>query len=98
MMYASPLFHIFTGLNIFCPRIYACRHLLRALSPLIGAESVLGNKAVGPRWAHGASDETIEEWGKKGTQSVKEEMEVLIQETCSAEYGRLMRKVSRQNY
>jgi hypothetical protein len=79
-------------LTTFCHRIYACRHLLRTLSPLIGAESVLGNKPVGLSWAHGASDETIAEWGKKGEENVKE-MEVLIQETCSTEYGRLMRKV-----
>ncbi|KIM92020.1 hypothetical protein PILCRDRAFT_57074, partial [Piloderma croceum F 1598] len=71
--------------------IYACRHLLNTLSPLIGAESVLGNKPVGPGWMQGASDETIAEWGEKGKES-REEMEVLIQTTCSVEYGRLMKK------
>jgi hypothetical protein len=78
--------------TIFPSRIHACRHLLNALSPLIGAESVLGDRPVGPGWIQGASDETIAEWGEKGKES-KEEMEVLIQTTCSVEYGRLMRKV-----
>jgi hypothetical protein len=54
---------------------------------------VLGDKPVGPGWTHGASEATIAEWGTKGKESLMEEMEVLIQETCSVEYGRLMRKV-----
>ena len=65
------------------------------MAPLIGAEFSLGNKAVGPGWANGASEKTIDEWRKKAVESVKIEMEILIQETCSAEYGRLMRKVRR---
>lgn len=75
------------------PSLYACRHLLSAISPLIGAEFALGGKAVGPNWAQGASDEIMGEWKQKALDAVKEEMEVLIQETCSVEYGKLMRKV-----
>lgn len=36
----------------------------------------------------------INAWRRDALESVKEEMEVLIQQTCSTEYGRLMRKVS----
>lgn len=72
--------------------IYALRALLTALSPLIGAEAELGGKAVSNGWAEDASEDKIKEWREKGIQLVKEEMEVLIQETSAAEYGRLMRK------
>lgn len=33
------------------------------------------------------------EWKKVAVDAVKQEMEVVIQEGCSKEYGRLMRKV-----
>ncbi|KAH7928231.1 UPF0061-domain-containing protein [Leucogyrophana mollusca] len=71
--------------------IYACRALLQALSPLIGAEVQLG-KAVTAGWADDASPETITEWRKTGTELVKDEMERIIEETCAVEYGSLMRK------
>jgi hypothetical protein len=95
MMCVSLSLYIFVDFKPFyiCHRIFACRRLLAALAPLIGAESALGDKAVGPGWAHGTSDEKIREWTKKGTESVKDEMDVLVQEACSVAYGRLMRKV-----
>lgn len=74
-------------------RVYALRSLLTTLAPLIGAEAELG-KAVQSGWAEGVSKEKIDEWRQKGTDLVKEEMEVLIQQTCATEYGRLMHKVS----
>lgn len=73
--------------------MYALRSLLTSLAPLIGAEVELGEKAVAPGWAEGASKEKIDDWRKKGIDLVKEEMEILIQQTCAAEYGRLMHKV-----
>ena len=73
--------------------IYALRALLNALEPLIGAEHELGGKAVSSGWADNASKDQIKEWGKKGTELVKEEMERVIEEACSVEYGRLMHKV-----
>ncbi|KAF8150778.1 hypothetical protein B0H34DRAFT_665320 [Crassisporium funariophilum] len=71
--------------------IYACRALLDALAPLIGAEAELGGKAVSAGWAEDASPEKVKEWTKKG-QELREEVERVVQETTSVEYGRLMRK------
>nr|VWO99782.1 MFS domain-containing protein [Ganoderma boninense] len=68
------------------------RALLNALSPLIGAENELGGKAVSPGWAEKASKEQVQEWSKRGTELVKEEMERIVEETCAVEYGRLMHK------
>ena len=63
------------------------------MSPLIGAEDELGGKAVAPGWADNASKDQIEEWSKRGTELVKEEMERIAEEVCAVEYGRLMHKV-----
>ncbi|KAH7915626.1 hypothetical protein BJ138DRAFT_997533 [Hygrophoropsis aurantiaca] len=71
--------------------IYACRALLQALSPLIGAETQLG-KAVSAGWADNASPEKIAEWRKAGVDLIKDEMERIIEETCGLEYGALLRK------
>jgi len=71
--------------------IYALRALLNALAPLIGAEEELGH-AVAPNWADNVTSEKLSEWRKRGTELVKDEMEALAQETCGAEYGRLMHK------
>ncbi|KAG1736593.1 hypothetical protein EDD22DRAFT_924018 [Suillus occidentalis] len=65
---------------------YACRALLDALSPLIGAEAAQGNKAVQPGWASSATPETL------GKQLPKVEMEQILEDTCAIEYGNLMRK------
>lgn len=67
--------------------------MLNALSPLIGAESELGEKAVGMGWADGVSSKKIDNWRKKGTELVKDELECVVQEVTSLEYGRLLRKV-----
>lgn len=72
--------------------IYALRALLRALSPVIGAEAELGGKAVPQGWADNASEDKIKEWKDKGIELVEDEMVALIQETCAVEYGRLMHK------
>ncbi|KAI0073890.1 UPF0061-domain-containing protein [Panus rudis PR-1116 ss-1] len=71
--------------------IYALRSLVNVLAPVIGAEAELG-KAVPPGWAEGVSKEQIDEWRNKGLELAKEEMEILAQETCGQEYGRLMHK------
>ncbi|GBE87796.1 UPF0061 protein [Sparassis crispa] len=71
--------------------IYALRALLTALSPIIGAEAELG-RAVSAGWAEDASPDKLAEWRKKGTELVKDEMERVAQDICSAEYGRLMHK------
>ncbi|EAU85523.1 hypothetical protein CC1G_06424 [Coprinopsis cinerea okayama7 len=70
--------------------IYALRALLKALAPLIGAEIETG-KAVSAGWAEDASPEKIKEWTAKGLE-IKDEMERIIQQTCSTEYGDLLRK------
>ncbi|KAF5367571.1 hypothetical protein D9758_003792 [Tetrapyrgos nigripes] len=70
--------------------IYALRALLNSLAPLIGAESS-GVKLVAG-WASSASQEQLDEWSKLGVKETNEEMERLIQETMSVEYGRLLRK------
>ena len=70
--------------------------MLNSLAPLIGAEADLGDRAVSAGWAEGVSEEQIAEWRQRGVTLVKEEMEILIQEVTSQEYGRLMRRVSLQ--
>jgi hypothetical protein len=75
-------------------RVYALRALLTSLSPLIGAESELGNRAVSSGWADDISQEKMTELRKKGTELVADEMEKVIQHHFAEEYGRLMRKVS----
>ncbi|GBE88362.1 UPF0061 protein [Sparassis crispa] len=74
--------------------IYALRVLLTALSPIIGAEAEL-HRAVFAGWAEDASPDKLAEWRKKGSELVKDEMERIAQDICSAEYGRLMHKASR---
>lgn len=71
---------------------FACRALLDALSPLIGAEAAQGNKAVQPGWASSATPETLVSWRTVGKQLPKVEMEHILEETCAIEYGNLMRK------
>ncbi|KAG1887260.1 hypothetical protein F4604DRAFT_1721032 [Suillus subluteus] len=65
--------------------VYACRALLDALSPLIGAEAAQGNKAVRPGWASSATPETLVSWRTAGKDLSKVEMEQI-------KYGKLMRK------
>jgi serine/tyrosine/threonine adenylyltransferase len=92
-------YDVSTNLSFSCsqtryyPSVYALRALLHSLAPLIGAEISLGNKAVSQGWADQVSTEKIAEWRQQGQESVKDEMERLIQEVMAVEYGRLMRKV-----
>ncbi|EIW84072.1 UPF0061-domain-containing protein [Coniophora puteana RWD-64-598 SS2] len=70
--------------------IYACRALLTALSPLIGAE-LETSRAVSQGWADNASSEQISAWRTAALDAVKVEMETAIQEITGAEYGRILR-------
>ncbi|KIJ12837.1 hypothetical protein PAXINDRAFT_101049 [Paxillus involutus ATCC 200175] len=72
--------------------IYACRALLNALAPLIGAEMSLGNKAVKAGWASDLTPETRSSWRTAALNQHKSEMERLIQETSAVEYNIQMRK------
>lgn len=72
--------------------VFACRALLDALSPLIGAEAARGNKAVQPGWASSITPETLVSWRTAGKTLSKVEMEQILEETCAMEYGYLMRK------
>ena len=71
---------------------YACRALLNALAPLIGAEVSLGNKAVKEGWAADASSDTLQSWRTTALEQTQSEMERVIQETCAVEYNLLLRK------
>ncbi|THV03194.1 UPF0061-domain-containing protein [Dendrothele bispora CBS 962.96] len=70
--------------------VYAARALLNALAPLIGAES--SGVKLAPGWASSASQEQIDEWSKLGVDGSSDEMERIVQEATSVEYGSLMRK------
>lgn len=72
--------------------IYACRALLNALAPLIGAEISLGNKAVKEGWATDVSSDTLQSWRTAGLEQTQPEMERILQETCAIEYNLLLRK------
>jgi len=72
--------------------IYACRALLNALAPLIGAEISLGNKAVKEGWADDVSSDTLPEWRTTALEQTQSDMEHILQETCAVEYNLLLRK------
>ncbi|KAH7884535.1 hypothetical protein F5I97DRAFT_2037881 [Phlebopus sp. FC_14] len=72
--------------------VYACRALLNALAPLIGAEIFLGNKAVKEGWAANVSDDTLNSWRTAGIEQTKSTMERILEETCALEYNVLLRK------
>ncbi|KAG1733641.1 uncharacterized protein EDB91DRAFT_1238569 [Suillus paluster] len=71
---------------------YACRALLDALAPLIGAEADQGNKAVQPGWASSVTPETLVSWRTVGKNLPKAEMERILEEAFDMEYANLMRK------
>lgn len=71
---------------------YACRALLNALAPLIGAEISLGNKAVKEGWAADVSSDTLQSWRTTALEQTQSEMERILQETCAVEYNLLLRK------
>ncbi|KAG6374471.1 hypothetical protein JVT61DRAFT_4514 [Boletus reticuloceps] len=72
--------------------VYACRALLNALAPLIGAEISLGNKAVKQGWAADVSSDTFQSWRTTALEETQSEMERILQETCAVEYNHLLRK------
>ncbi|KAI6154837.1 hypothetical protein BKA82DRAFT_375752 [Pisolithus tinctorius] len=71
---------------------YACRALLNALAPLIGAEIAQGNKAVQKGWANNVNDETISEWRTAGIEEVGSTMNQIIESTYTIEYGMTLRR------
>ena len=71
---------------------YACRSLLNALAPLIGAEMAQGNKAVQKGWADDASKEAITELRTSGISETNSEMRRIIESTFSIEYSNLFRR------
>ncbi|KAH0832952.1 hypothetical protein J3R83DRAFT_11927 [Lanmaoa asiatica] len=71
---------------------YACRALLNALAPLIGAEISLGNKAVKEGWVPDLLSSTVDSWRTTAIEEIKSEMERIYQETYAVEYNRLLRK------
>ena len=74
--------------------LYALRALLKALSPLIGAEEELGNKAVSLGWAKEVKKDRINKWSSKGITIVNEELTALVRREYEAEYNAQMRRVS----
>ncbi|KXN91709.1 UPF0061 protein C20G4.05c [Leucoagaricus sp. SymC.cos] len=72
--------------------VYTLRALLNALAPVIGSEKTdFKGQAVPKDWAKDRTPEQIEAWGEKGRE-LRTEVERIVQETCSTEYGRLLRK------
>jgi hypothetical protein len=67
--------------------------LLNALSPLIGAEAELGNRAVSTGWAGEATKDKVKEWGSRGVTLVEEELKTLFQREYEAEYSERMHRV-----
>ena len=72
--------------------LFALRALLNALSPLIGAEAELGDRAVSAGWAKEATKDKINEWSSKGVALVKEVLEDIFQHEYEAEYKARMRQ------
>ncbi|KAL4064500.1 hypothetical protein J3A83DRAFT_4360991 [Scleroderma citrinum] len=80
------------SVSYFCPCLYACRALLNALGPLIGAEMAQGNKAVLKGFADDVNDETISKWRTSGIEETKSKMEQVIESTYSVEYANAFRR------
>ncbi|KAF5359797.1 hypothetical protein D9756_003348 [Leucocoprinus leucothites] len=71
--------------------VYALRALLNALAPVIGAEQMSFNgQAVSKDWTKDVTSDQIEAWSEKGKE-LRTEVERVVQQTCSTEYGRLFR-------
>ncbi|KAJ8076572.1 hypothetical protein PM082_000995 [Marasmius tenuissimus] len=71
--------------------VFALRAFLNALAPLIGAE-IASAKPVQQGWAKDASPEQIDQWKESGLKECRDELDRIIQQEMSTEYGRLMRK------
>jgi hypothetical protein len=74
--------------------LFALRALLNALSPLVGAEAELGDRAISAGWAKEATKDKINEWSSKGVALVKEELEDTFRREYEAEYNARMRQAS----
>lgn len=72
--------------------LFALRALLNALSPLVGAEAELGDRAVSAGWAKEATKDKVKEWSSKGVALVKEELEDTFQREYEAEYNARLRQ------
>ena len=70
--------------------LFALRALLNALSPLVGAEAELGDRAVSADWTKEATKDKIKEWGSKGVALLEEELEDTFQQEYEAEYNARM--------
>ena len=70
--------------------LFALRALLNALSPLIGAEAELGDRAVSAGWTEEVTKDKIKEWSSKGVVLVKEELEDTFRHEYEAEYNARM--------
>ena len=73
-------------------RLFALRALLNTLSPLVGAEAELGDKAVSAGWAKEATKDKVSEWSSKGVSLVKEELEDIFRHEYEVEYNARMRQ------
>jgi serine/tyrosine/threonine adenylyltransferase len=73
--------------------LFSLRALLNALSPLVGAEAELGNRAVSAGWAGEAKKDKINEWSSRGVTLVEEELKTLFQREYEAEYSERMHRV-----
>jgi hypothetical protein len=74
--------------------LFSLKALLMALSPLIGAEAELGNRAVSEGWAKEAKKDKISEWSSEGGALVGEELKTVFQREYQAEYNERMHQVS----
>ncbi|KAH9063867.1 hypothetical protein EDB87DRAFT_1600794 [Lactarius vividus] len=72
--------------------LFALRALLNALSPVVGAEAELGDRAVSAGWDEEATKDKIKEWSSKGVALVKEELEDTFRHEYEAEYNARMRQ------
>lgn len=72
--------------------LFALRALLNALSPLVGAEAELGDRAVSAGWTEDVTKDKIKEWSSKGVALLKEELEDTFRHEYEAEYNARMRQ------
>jgi len=72
--------------------LFALKALLNALSPLVGAEAELGDRAASAGWAKEATKDKIKGWSSKGVGLVKNELEDAFQHEYEAEYNARMRQ------
>ncbi|KAI0035425.1 UPF0061-domain-containing protein [Vararia minispora EC-137] len=73
--------------------LFALRQLLRALAPLIGAQSSppSSSSALPETWAKDATQEQIDAWAKAGTEATEVDMNALFHATYAVKYAEHMR-------